>query len=1027
MALPKQAIPVNFSKGIDSKNDPFQLEIGKFLSLENSVFTTGGRLTKRNGFGSLPALPSPASYATTFNGDLTAIGNSIEAYSSASSSWVQKGSITPASLSTLPLIRNNLNQIYADTAIAANGLVCTAYIESNGSTNAIKYAIADSTTGQNIVAPTVISGADATTNSGPRVFFLGAYFVIVYAAPTSRSKLAYIAISTSSPALVTGQVVITTSFDDSTGTNFDGVVFSNALYLAWNGASASGIKMAQLTSTLVLSAVTNPDASHVGLAVSVCADAQASTIWVNYYAGGNQIYSLALTPGLSVISGFPLLVAASSGSTLNVASAAQGGVATVFYEDAETASGIVSDTVFFVTVSQSSASVLTTGTTIRSLGLASKAFIVGGVVYFLGAYQSTYQSTYFLINGSTSTSANPVIVAKLAYENGGGYTSRGLSSVSVFGATAGVAYLNADIIEPISNSNSSGTAVQGGIYAQTGINLATIVLASIRPTSSEIGSNLNISGGYLTAYDGYLPVENGFHLWPDSVQATATATTGGHLKAQIYFYQVTYEWSDNQGNIFRSAGSIPIKKDISGSGTSTNTITLVIPTLRVTQKTANPVKIVIYRWSTDNQVFYQTTSVSAPTLNDTTIDSITYVDTLADASIIGNSIIYTAGGVIENIGAPATSAATLFDDRLWLVASEDKNLLWFSKQVIEATPVEMSDLLTLYVAPSIGATGPTGPILSLSAMDDKLVVFKQNAAYYVNGTGPDNTGANNQYSQPIFITSMVGCSNQGSIVFQPSGLMFEFASEAGNQIWLLGRDLQTQYIGSPVEAFTKNATVLSAIAVPGTNQVRFNLSSGITLMYDYFYGQWGTFSSNAISSALFQDLHTYIAPNGYVYQETPGVYLDGTNPVLLSFTTSWINVAGLRGYQRAYRYFLLGQYLSPFRLMCSTAYNYKSSPSSFAMIQPNNFSPAYGSAEANGQVTTYGSDNPYGGVSNILNWRVNLKEQRCSSLQITIQEIYDPSFGIVAGAGFTLSGLSLIVSAKQSFRTISAAESVASS
>ena len=87
---------------------------------------------------------------------------------------------------------------------------------------------------------------------------------------------------------------------------------------------------------------------------------------------------------------------------------------------------------------------------------------------------------------------------------------------------------------------------------------------------------------------------------------------------------------------------------------------------------------------------------------------------------------------------------------------------------------------------------------------------------------------------------------------QPQGLMFEFASEAGNQIWTLGRDLSTQYTGAPVEGLTTNATVKSAVNVPGTNQVRFTLDTGITLMYDYYYQQWGTFVNiPAISSRHF--------------------------------------------------------------------------------------------------------------------------------------------------------------------------------
>jgi hypothetical protein len=190
-------------------------------------------------------------------------------------------------------------------------------------------------------------------------------------------------------------------------------------------------------------------------------------------------------------------------------------------------------------------------------------------------------------------------------------------------------------------------------------------------------------------------------------------------------------------------------------------------------------------------------------------------------------------------------------------------------------------------------------------------------------------------------------------------------------------------------------------------------------MYDYFYGQWGTFSgSPAISSTLYQNLHTLLNSAGVVSQETPNLYLDNGNPVLLSFTTSWINLAGVQGYQRAFFFYLLGKYLTPHKLSLGIAYDYNSSPQQSTLISPNNFSPAYG------QPSPYGQGNPYGGPGDIEQWRVFLTKQRCQSFQITLSEIYDPSFGVPSGQGLTLSGLNLVLSLKRGWRPISAANSV---
>jgi hypothetical protein len=328
----------------------------------------------------------------------------------------------------------------------------------------------------------------------------------------------------------------------------------------------------------------------------------------------------------------------------------------------------------------------------------------------------------------------------------------------------------------------------------------------------------------------------------------------------------------------------------------------------------------------------------------------------------------------------------------------------------------MSDLFTFYVAPSTGAQGSAGQITALFPMDDKLVIFKNAAIYYINGTGPDNTGANSTYSQPTFITASVGCSNPRSIVLMPMGLMFQ--SDKG--IWLLGRDLSTTYIGDAVEDFN-SYTVNSAVAIPESNQVRFSLSNGYMLMFDYYVKQWGEFQGvPSISSTLYQNYHTIVNQYGAVSQETPGIYLDGSNPVLMSFTTSWLQLAGLRGYMRAYWFYFLGTYLSPHKLNLSVAYDYNSSPSQTDLIVPLNYAGPYGSDPY------YGGDGSsgYGEPLSLYNWRIFLERQRCKAFQINMQEVFDPTYGTVAGPGLTLSGLNCIVGVKKAYSPISQTQQI---
>jgi hypothetical protein len=161
-----------------------------------------------------------------------------------------------------------------------------------------------------------------------------------------------------------------------------------------------------------------------------------------------------------------------------------------------------------------------------------------------------------------------------------------------------------------------------------------------------------------------------------------------------------------------------------------------------------------------------------------------------------------------------------------------------------------------------------------------------------------------------------------------------------------------------------------------------------------------------ISSTLYQGAHTVLEVDGSVYQETPGTYLDGSSPVLMSFTTAWFHFTHLQGYQRTYYFYLLGTYITPHKLAVNVAYDYNPASLQTTIITPDNFTPTFGGD------AVYGSNPSFGGIFTLEQYRVNLKNELCQSFQISIQEVYDSSLGIPAGEGVSLSGLNLTVGAK---------------
>lgn len=1029
-----QSVNINFAQGMDTKTDPWQLPVGEFLLLQNAVFKKGGLLTKRNGYGVLRGTPPPSSYLTTLNGNAIAVGDTISAYSESTNSWITKGNLQPVSLSVLPVIRNNLNQVQTDSA-TANSLICITYVQLNAGAPSYFYAVEDATTGQNIVPSSsfpVLAGGVISGSS--RVFVVGNFFVIVSPVVVGGTTfLQYVSISLTHPTNISAAQNTYPEAYDPTSINpgWDGAVSNGALVLAYNTtAGGQGVHVTSLTASQiaansdsgVVHAFTN--ALYKAAILSVCVDTTVSpnifyiSFWNSTTTNGYTCAVFATFGAITTQFTPQQIITASA--VVNLASSAQNNSCLVYSEVHDVYSydtSVNNDHVNAVTVSNLGV-VGTPYVVVRGVGLASKAFIVNGVSYFLSAYDSQFQPSYFLINGSISTSASPVVVAKLAYQNGGGYLLRGLPSVTLTGSTAQISYLFKQDVEALNTLSNPQQTTAGGIYSQLGINLASLEIGTMNIGSSEIAQDLHLSGGFLGMFDGYYPVEHNFFVFPEPVTAVWSAT-GGNIPAQpdgstnidAYYYQATYEWTDMQGNAFRSRPSIAFPITTTGTA-STGSITVHVPTLRLTAKIPNPVKIVIYRWSVEDQVYNQVTTIDAPLLNNPTIDFVTFVDTFADASIVGNNLIYTTGGVVPDTNGPASDIMTLFDTRLCLVDAEDPNVLWISKTVIEGVPVEMCSEFTIYVAPNIGTTGSSGPMKSLAPMDDKLIIGKKNSFFYINGTGPDNLGTTSagcslgNYSQPTFITSVVGCTNQKSMVLTQDGLMFQ--SDKG--IWILTRNLQTEYIGAPVEAYN-SSIVTSANVIPDTNYVLFTLDTGEMLMYDYYYKKWGVFAGvPTVSSCIYNGLHTVLDQYGEILQETPDQYLDRTNPVLIKFITSWINLASLQGYERFYEFYILAKYLSPHFIVVDIAYDYNPSISHQVTISPKNFSPATPSP--------FGVPTPFGSPGYLEQWRIHAKKQLCQSFQLTLSEVFDPAYGTIPGAGFTMSGMNCKVQIKKALKPI---------
>ncbi len=982
MALQVQNIPISFTEGLDTKDDYKQVLPGKFLTLQNAVFTSPGELRKRNGYTALPQTIdnggniSQGFGLATFNNELLEFnGSQLFSYSASNSNWINKGGLTGVSVSARPVIRNNFQQTVQDMAQSSTGLQCFTWTDSRGS---CRYSIYDSVTGQAVVQDTAL----VSTSVYAKPFVLGQYFIILYV-DTSTYYLRYVAIPLLNPLAPAAPVTATIGLN-TTNYDYDACIANNKLYIAFNSSTGGGaIEVFYINNFLGVSPAT-AIAGQSATDLSTTFDFILNQVWVAWSTGtSNKYVVLSQTLSSTFITG-PVTID-STASTGRIVTYPNNGSAQFWYE---LNSGTSYNTLIRTTTGTNTGATGTPGVFLRSVGLATKPFVYNGVVYLNVTYQSVQQPTYFTVN------ANAGIVAKEQPLNGGGLLVSPLvpEAVQVTPGIISFALLQKDLF----------TTESGTVYTQTGVTAETLNFNSVNTFyKAQIAQTLQLTGGVLSTYDGVNVVETGFNVYPEEVTNT-NSTTGGNLGnssvATQYQYSVCYEWTDNQGQINRSFPSIPDANSTVNfaSGVTTGSVTLTIPTLRLTKKPG--VVITIYRTQGNGSIFYQLTNIGINNVltNSTTVDSVTYTDQASDASIAGNPILYTTGNVVGNDAPPAPLVIAQYINRLMLVPSENPLQIYYSEEAVPGTPLQFSDLFTL----NIDARG--GPITALQQMDTYLLIFKFDRVFYISGEGPDNTGAQNDFGNAQLITTDSGCINANSLVTTPVGVMYQ--SDKG--IYLMNRNLTVEYIGAPVESYNSQ-TITAAQLIPTTNQVRFTLNDGTTcLVYDYYVKQWSIFTNhNANDAVIFEELFTFVQPTGAVWQETPGVFNDNGNFIQLNVVTSWLSVAQLQGFQRCYRALFLGQYVSPHQLLVSVGYDFNPNTTQQTYINPGTLF----SITDYGADSPYGSGTPYGGAYPLYEFRVDMERQKCTAIQFGIQDIQSSNFG----EGLALSGFNLTVGVKK--------------
>lgn len=361
--------------------------------------------------------------------------------------------------------------------------------------------------------------------------------------------------------------------------------------------------------------------------------------------------------------------------------------------------------------------------------------------------------------------------------------------------------------------------------------------------------------------------------------------------------------------------------------------------------------------------------------------------------------LYTVGGVLENDPPPAFHSLVVSNKRMWGIPANDRSQVWFSKYLEKGKAPEWSAAFTLRL--------PRGAdnLIALGQMDEKLVMFSRDDIFLAIGSGPNNLGRGGTLSGPTRVSSDVGCVNRRSVVSGSFGVMFQSAKG----IYMLGRDTNVTYIGAEVEdQITSENIITSAVLYEDKNEVWFSLDTtgagGLykAVVYNYEAGAWFVHDSQdtsilySVAATLWKNKYTTAGSLGLINMSTPGTVGDGAPgglvPINSSFTTAWVKLAGIQGFQRVKRAFLLGERRGG-RVKFGVQYNYDETTSTEKTWESAEFG-----------ASPLLSNDP-------LQVGIHIPRQKCQSIRFTFSDEANPQVDPATG-GCLLSSITIKVGMK---------------
>lgn len=922
--------------GVDEKTDSRKVDQAKLIRGENAQISKTGVYTKRYGLSSTGTPTAsgsrPFAYGTTL---CAASAGTVYTHSDSFASWFSPDLLCEVTdVKQVTVVAGNTNAVDAnigtETSSGANGTIC--YVWRTGLTvptdpGNVFAVIVDAITGQILSGPVQISSTNAYN---PKIISVGPTYVVTWDKGNGIINAATCTV-TSFPHVWTSETLIVTDSQSASPGAYDICpINSTRFMLAYEKAAGTNrccIAAVVGIGLAIASSVTLTDSINGRTSIAVHSTVGERT-WVSYvYPSGGLLCSsaAATTDGTATVT--ETLVPFAVDSSLATVATALGVVryssttALVSYQQGFSAQTVIINTSRTITGSLRSSYGLT---------LASKPFVYGTKVYAMAYNVSpssslSPQGTAFLVdlNAEDTSTVNlrARTVAVIAPRISAPYAAAALTPVcapQVITDSAG------NVRSVTSATLTPGEPGQLSFLTTVADN--TFVFDYKKRMTAELGDLVYTSGGVVQWFDGKRSAEASYFQYPAVPGTLSGAPGAGAIPNGVYAYKAIYVQRDAKGNLHRSEASPASSITLTGGN---DTITITPPsypnTLR--QDAANgyaPVGIELYRTTNTGSVYYRLTDDPLPAalLNVTSLETIApYVDTNLDGDITSNVILYTYGtpvGELGNVCPPAASILCAHRGRLWLAGCPNRKELWPSKQYSQGEAPGWNEGLNFFLEDG-------GDITGLASMDDKLIVFKEDKIFYITGDGPDPTGRNSDWSNPVRIVTTIGCIEPRSVVMTPFGVAYQ--SRVGLSLLTRSLDVVAEWGVDVEDTIAANPTITSAVVHKTRQEIRFSCMSssttGVELRYDYRTKQWfstkyydAASSARSVGACTVGANYYWTNPStGTYWKEDSTTFLDGSTYVTMLFEFANLNLGGSQGYQNTWHVMLLGDYHTPHELL----------------------------------------------------------------------------------------------------------------